>query len=427
MRAADRPSRGSRRGTVAEMNAKRPRPPLKKVLPEVWALMRPRLGILSVSFVLMMVNRACGFVLPVAAKFLIDNVMAKHQMDKLPLIVGAVVSATLLQGASSYTLTQVLSKSGQRLIAELRMKVQAHIGRLPVKFYDENRTGVLVSRIMSDVEGIRNLIGTGVIDFVGGFLTAIGAFVYLLHLSATMTLLTFAILCVFALIVLRALKIIRPIFRERSKINGEVTGRLTESLGGVRVVKGYHAEASEASVFATGVDRLLQNVISSLTAQSLMSFASSALLGIVGALVMYLGAQRVVHGQMTTGGYVTFGLMLQYMIQPVVQFISIGTQMTEALAGLDRTNEVLGERQEDADPRRTVWLPEIKGDVLFDNVTFAYEEGKDVLHGISFESRPGTVTALVGSSGSGKSTIISLICGFHDATGGRVLVDGMDL
>jgi ABC-type multidrug transport system fused ATPase/permease subunit len=321
----------------------------------------------------------------------------------------------------------MLSKAGQRLIAELRMKVQAHIGRLPVAFYDENRTGTLVARIMTDVEGVRNLIGTGVVDFIGGVLTAIFAFCFLIFLSVQMTLVTFVILLLFGFILQRAFRTIRPIFRERAKINAEVTGRLTESLGGVRVVKGYHAEDSEARVFASGANRLLQNVISSLTAQSLMALASTAVLGIVGALVMYLGAHQVVAGHLTTGGYVTYVMFLAFMIAPIAQLVSIGTQLTEAMAGLDRTHEILGEGQEDSEPTRVHKLDTITGDVAFRDVTFAYEPGKPVLHGISFESKPGTVTALVGSSGSGKSTIISLICGFHNPSTGEILIDGVDL
>ncbi|MEO6912365.1 MAG: ABC transporter transmembrane domain-containing protein, partial [Edaphobacter sp.] len=412
MKSADRPSRGPGRATAADLTAARPKPKLKKILPEVWQLVKPRRVLLGGSFLLMIVNRASGLVLPASTKYLIDNVMGKHQLNLLPIIVGVVVLATIIQGITSYTLTQLLSKEGQRLIAELRMKVQAHIGRLPVAFYDENRTGTLVARIMTDVEGVRNLIGTGVIDFFGGVLTAVFAFGYLIHLSVRMTLVTFVILVLFGLILQRAFKTIRPIFRERSKINAEVTGRLTESLGGIRVVKGYHAEASEASVFASGANRLLQNVISSLTAQSLMALASTAVLGVVGALVMYLGAHQVVAGQLTTGGYVTYVMFLAFMIAPIVQLVSIGTQLTEAVAGLDRTNEILAESQEDSEPARAHNLATIRGDIAFRDVTFAYEPGKPVLHGISFESKPGTVTALVGSSGSGKSTVISLICGF---------------
>ena len=280
---------------------------------------------------------------------------------------------------------------------------------------------------MTDVEGVRNLIGTGVVDFFGGLLTALFAFAILIKLSVSMTMLTFAIVVIFGLILQRAFNTIRPIFRERSKINAEVTGRLTESLGGVRVVKGYHAEASEAKVFATGVQRLLANVISSLTAQSLMALASTAVLGVVGALMMYMGAHQVVGGKLTTGGYVQYITFLAFLVAPIAGLVSIGTQLTEAMAGLDRTNEILNEREEDGDPNRTVALGVVNGDVRFDAVRFAYEEGKEVLHGVSFEARPGTVTALVGSSGSGKSTIISLVCGFHSATGGEISIDGRDL
>ncbi len=427
IKAADRPSRGTGRATAAELTASRPKPKLTKVFPEIWKLMKPRGLLLGGSFLLMIINRASGLVLPASTRYLIDNVMGKHQLHLLPIIVGVVIAATLLQGVTSFTLTQLLSKEGQRLIAELRMRVQAHIGRLPVAFYDENRTGTLVARIMTDVEGVRNLIGTGVIDFFGGVLTALFAFGYLIHLSVQMTLVTFVVLVVFGLILQRAFKTIRPIFRERSKINAEVTGRLTESLGGVRVVKGYHAEASEANVFAKGVDRLLRNVISSLTAQSLMSLASTTVLGLVGAVIMYLGAHQVVAGRLTTGGYVTYVMFLAFMIAPIVQLVAIGTQLTEAVAGLDRTTEILSELEEDSSPTRSVTLSAIHGDVAFRDVTFEYDPGKPVLHGVSFESKPGTVTALVGSSGSGKSTIISLICAFHTATSGKVLVDGIDL
>ncbi|WP_334267429.1 ABC transporter ATP-binding protein [Edaphobacter sp. HDX4] len=424
MKAADRPSRSHRALSNAPAKQK---PNLQRVLPEMWDLMKPRRWLLAGSFLLMVINRASGLVLPASTRYLIDNVMARHLLYQLPIIIGVVVAATALQGVTSYTLTQLLSKEGQRLIAELRIKAQRHIGKLPVAFYDANRTGALVARIMSDVEGVRNLIGTGIVDFLGGLLTALFAFGYLIHLSVQMTIVTFIILVVFGLILQRAFKTIRPIFRERSKINAEVTGRLTESLGGVRVIKGYHAEDSEAQVFASGAHRLLANVISSLTAQSLMSLASTMVLGVVGALVMYLGAHQVVAGRLTTGGYVTYVMFLAFMIAPIVQLVSIGTQLTEAAAGLDRTAELLSEQTEDAEPGRTNSLGSIRGEVGFEDVTFAYEPGKPVLHGISFASHPGTVTALVGSSGSGKSTIISLVCAFHTATTGSVLVDGVDL
>ena len=379
MPSADRPSRGTGRATAATLTASRPKPKLSKVLPDIWKLVKPRRWLLAGSFGLMIINRASGLVLPASTRYLIDDVMDKHQLGLLPWIVGAVVTATVLQGITSFALTQLLSKAGQRLIAELRMQVQSHIGRLPIAFYDENRTGTLVARIMTDVEGVRNLIGTGVVDFCGGILTAVFAFGYLIHLSVRMTVLTFVILVIFGLILQRAFQTIRPIFRERSKINAEVTGRLTESLGGVRVVKGYNAEQSEANVFAAGAQRLLNNVISSLTAQSFMALASTAVLGLVGALVMYLGAHQVVAGQLTKGGYVTYVMFLAFMIAPIVQLVSIGTQLTEAVAGLDRTNEILNEREEDRDPTRSILLPTLRGEVAFNDVTFAYEPGKPVL------------------------------------------------
>jgi subfamily B ATP-binding cassette protein MsbA len=426
MRAADAPSRGAGRA-AADLSANRPKPKFKDIWPEIWKLVQPRLGILVAAFGLMIINRASGLVLPALFRPLIDKVMNQNQIGLLPKIVAAALAATLLQGITSYSLTQLLSKSGQRLITDLRKQVQQHIGRLSVSFYDENRTGTLVARIMTDVEGVRNLVGTGVVDFVGGVLTAVFAFVWLMHISVSMTLLTFAILVFFAFLLQRAFKVIRPIFRERAKINAEVTGRLTESLGGVRVVKGYHAEESEANVFASGVERLLQNVISSLTAQSLMSLASTVVLGVVSALVMYLGGHQHYAHKLTVGGYVSYVMFLAFMIAPIVQLVAVGTQLTEAMAGLDRTREIFAEREEDADPARSIELGPLDGDVQFVDVSFSYVPDKPVLHNISFESRPGTVTALVGSSGSGKSTIISLILGFHTAQSGAVLIDNHDI
>ncbi|MDR3745445.1 MAG: ABC transporter ATP-binding protein [Acidobacteriaceae bacterium] len=425
--SGDRASRGRGRAQSADLTASRPKPKLKKVMPEVWALIRPRRWILAGSFLLMLVNRLCSFVLPLSARPLINNVMVGRNMKLLPLIIGYVAVATLVQGITSYMLTQLLSTEGQKLISELRIQVQSHIGRLPVSFYDENRTGTLVARIMSDVEGVRNLVGTGLMDFVGGILTAIIAFLLMMRVNGRMTLLTLCIMVTFGLILQKAIKKIRPIFRERSKINAEVTGRLTESLGGVRVVKGYHAEASESQVFATGVKRLLDNIISSLSAQSLMTLTSTMVLGIIGGLVMYIGAHETAAHRLDVGGYVSFTMLLAFTMSPIVQLVSIGTQLTEALAGLDRTNEIMSESEEDSEPQRTNAAGAVRGDVAFEDVVFEYEAGKPVLHGISFAAKPGSVTALVGSSGSGKSTIISLICGFHTATSGRVLIDGVDL
>ncbi len=426
MRSADSPSRGGSRH-AREEGASRPKPSLRKVWPEVMALVRPRRWLLLFGLLLVAIRSVSGLVLPFTTRSLIDNVMGKGQAEKLPLLVGAVLVATVIQGIASFSVTQLLSKAAQRLISDLRMQVQRHIGNLPVSFYDSNRTGTLVSRIMTDVEGVRNLVGTGLVEFVGGVITAMVAFGFLMHISVRMTLLAFAIMAIFTALLQRAFKVIRPIFRERGKINAEVTGRLTESLGGVRVVKGYHAEEREAKVFAGGVKRLLDNVISSLTAQSLMSLASTVVLGVVGALVMYFGATQVLAGHMTKGQYFQYTMFLAFLIAPVFQIVAIGTQLTEAIAGLDRTSEIMAEREEDADPRRTEIVEPIRGEVRFEDVQFAYEEGKPVLHGISFDAMPGTVTALVGSSGSGKSTIISLVCAFHTPTTGRVTIDGVDL
>jgi ABC-type multidrug transport system fused ATPase/permease subunit len=396
-------------------------------LPEIWALLHPRRGMLLIGLVLVAINRVAGLVLPGSSKYLFDNVIDKHQVNYLVPIVLAVVGATLLQGATSFTLTQLLSKSAQRMITDMRKQVQAHIGRLPVAYYDANKTGVLVSRIMSDVEGIRNLIGTGLVEFVGGLLTAVLAMIILLRTSTLMTLVAFAVLVSFALFLNKAFASIRPIFRARPKINAEVTGRLTESLGGVRVVKGYHAEDREEQVFANGAQRLLDNVLKTLTTTSLMSLSGASLMGIVSAIIMYLGARQVLAGVMTKGELISYSAYLVLMVAPVFQIVNIGTQITEAVTGLERTREILNESKEDQDPKRTVTLHRIEGRVQFDDVRFSYEPNKEVLHGISFVSQPGTVTALVGPSGSGKSTVIGLISAFYVPTLGRVLVDGIDV
>lgn len=404
-------------------------PPISpfKVLPEVWPLLHPRRGLLALGFLLMIINRVSGLVLPASTKFLVDDVIRKERADLLLPLVGAVLVSTLIQGITSFALTQTLSKAAQRLIAELRGRVQEHIGRLPLKYFDSTKVGALVSRIMTDVEGVRNLIGTGLIDFVGGLLTAAIAFFVLVRISPIMTAIAFAFLLVFGAFLRKAFQTIRPIFRERGKITAEVTGRLTESLGGIRVVKGYHAEDREHEVFATGLDRLLQNVFRTLTASSLLGLSSAMLMGMVGAIVMYMGSRQILAHKLTLGGYLTYIMFLGYLAAPLFQVVGIGTQLTEALAGLERTREVLNETPEDEDPKRTLSLGRIVGDVEFSDVTFGYTPEKPVLHQISFHASPGTLTALVGSSGSGKSTIISLLAAFHSPQRGVVSVDGADL
>lgn len=388
---------------------------------------RPRRKILAWGFVLMVISRICGLVLPISSKYLIDQVIGKHRLSLLGPLVLAVLAATVIQGVTGFAITQLVSKAGQRLIAELRAKVQAHVGRLPVAYFDANKTGTLVARIMTDVDGIRNLLGTGLIDFAGGILTALLVLGFLLRISPLLTGIALVIIVGFASVLRKAFGTIRPIFRERGKINADVTGRLTESLGGVRVVKGYHAEAREEAVFQSGVQRLLDNVLKSLTATSVMGLSATVLMGVVGAIIMYVGARQITAHVMTLGDFVTFTALLAFLIAPMFQIVNIGTQLTEALAGLERTREVLRERPEDEDPRRTISLPPINGQVIFDQVNFAYDPGKPVLYDISFRSEPGTVTALVGPSGSGKSTIIGLIAAFSSPQSGTVLVDGFDL
>jgi ABC-type multidrug transport system fused ATPase/permease subunit len=410
-----------------DSNTSRRAPRLSKVLLEIWKLVRPHRWLLVGSILLMIVDRVCSLAMPIASRYLVNDVMYRRQLDKLPLILGAVAIATVAHGLITYILNRQLYTAGQGLIAELRMRVQRHIGRMPVSFYDENRTGTLVARIMTDVEGIRNFIGDGLLDFAGGILTGIIALVILIRISTPMTILALSILIAFGLFLKKTFGLLRPIVRERSRLNAEVTGRLTESLGGVRVVKGYHAEDSEAHVFAQGIARLFRNIKQSISAQAFMSLCSVVALGVVGVLVMYLGAGEVVAQRLDVGGYVEFIMLLGFIAAPIALLVNVGTQLTEALAGLDRTTEILNEPSEDHIFARTQVVESTQGEVVFKGVTFAYTPDKPVLHGISFESKPGTVTALVGSSGSGKSTIISLICAFHTASAGAILIDGVDL
>jgi ABC-type multidrug transport system fused ATPase/permease subunit len=398
-----------------------------KALPEVWAMIQPRRGVLALGLLLMTINRVSGLILPASTKYFLDNVVTKKEIGLLRPIVLAVLAATIIQGLTSFTLTQLLSKSAQKMITDLRKKVQAHIGRLPVSFYDANKTGVLVSRIMSDVEGIRNLVGTGLVEFVGGLMTAVLALGYLLHTSVRMTSVAFGIILAFGIGISRAFKTIRPIFRARPKITAEVTGRLTESLGGVRVVKGYHAEEREESIFSAGVERLLNNVLKTITATSLMSLSGVTMMGIVGALMYEFGGRAIASGTMTPGQWLAFNSFLVLLVAPVFQIVAIGTQLTEAITGLERTREILNEQKEDEAAGRTVTMDRIEGYISMENVSFAYDTRKEVLHGVSFESTPGTVTALVGPSGAGKSTIIGLIAAFYVPSSGRVTVDGIDL
>jgi subfamily B ATP-binding cassette protein MsbA len=390
-------------------------------------LIWPRRKLFLIGLALVFINRAAGLVLPGSTKFLIDDVVQKRQQELLVPLAGAVGAAVLIQAVTSFVLTQLLSTSAQRLIAEMRVRVQQHIGRLPIRYYDANKTGALVSRIMSDVEGVRNLVGTGLVEFIGGIFTASIAFILLIRINATLTFIALGFLGVFGAILHRSFRSIRPIFRERGKINAEVTGRLTESLGGVRIVKGFHAEAREAAVFEAGAMQLFENVRKTLVATSVIGMASTLLMGVVSITVMIVGGRMIVSGSMTIGEFFAFTLYLGFMVAPVFQMVSIGTQITEAFAGLDRMHEVMEEPPEDVDPERVLRLDRIHGHIQFDNVTFEYEPGKPVLQNITLNAVPGTVTALVGSSGSGKSTLIGLVAAFAKPIEGRVHVDGVDL
>jgi subfamily B ATP-binding cassette protein MsbA len=427
MRAERSPHGRSARAGQAELPKAKPN--LKKIWPEIWELIAPRKGLILIGLFLMAINRVAGLVLPFISKPLLDKVLSPlhpHAQLLLPYI-ALVFSAMVVQAITSFSLTQLLSKAGQRLIADMRRQVQRHVGLLSVAYYDENRTGALVARIMSDVEGVRNLVGTGLVEFLGSSVTAALTFLYLMYLSPKVTLTVFSVLGVFVFVLQYGFKTIRPIFRERGKINAEVTGRLTESLGGVRVIKGYHAEEREAVVFSAGVERLLANVMKSLTMTSILGSASTTVLGLVSALVMWLGGHNVLGRTWTVGTYFQYNMFLAFMIAPVFQIVNIGTQLTEAFAGLDRTREILSEVEENQTPGRIVKMPPIEGWVRFEDVEFAYTPEKPVLHGVGFRADPGTVTALVGSSGSGKSTIISLLCAFHTPSKGKVVVDDVDL
>jgi len=375
----------------------------------------------------MLVNRVSGLVLPGSTKFLLDNVLGPKRFDLLVPLVLIVAAATALQGITSFFMTQIVSKGAYELIAELRERVQQHISRLPVAWYDATRTGVLVSRIMTDVEGVRNLFGAGLLEFAGGVCTALLALIALLRISATMTSIALAVIIVFSLVLQRALRTIRPIYRQRSEVSAAITGRLAESLSGVRMVKGYHAEERECQVFFAGSRRLLRHTLDALTATSLMNMTATVLMGVVGATIMYVGSREIAAGSLTIGGFGAFTMFLVFLMAPMVQVVTVGTQLSEALAGLDRTYEILREPPEDEDPARTVSIPRLIGHVDFDNVSFAYQEGKPVLRHVSFETAPGTVTALVGPSGSGKSTITGLIAAFDKPVEGSIRIDGFDL
>lgn len=387
----------------------------------------PRRKLLFLGLGLIVINRLSGLVLPGSTKFLIDNVIAHHNVALLKLLLLVVGLALFVQAVTSFALTRLLSVEAQHLISELRAQMQRQIIRLPIAFFDNTKSGALVSRIMTDVEGVRNLVGTGLVQLVGGGLTAIVALVLLIKINAQMTVFAIVPLAIFGVISMKAFSFIRPIFRKRGEIYAEVTGRLTETLGGIRVIKGFNAEPQESRVFEDGVERVFANVKQSLTATSLITSMATLLMGLTSVIIMGVGGTLILKGQMTVGDFVAFTLYLAFLVAPIVQMSNIGTQITEAFAGLDRMEEILTLEREGENPERRHVLQEIRGDIVFENVSFAYEEGKDVLHDVSFESPAGTITAFVGSSGSGKTTTAALAASFRAPTRGIVKIDGYDL
>ncbi|MER3375473.1 MAG: ABC transporter ATP-binding protein [Allomuricauda sp.] len=387
----------------------------------------PKRKLVFIGLFLIAISKAASFVAPIASKHLIDDVIVNKDVNMLKYLVAGVMLAILVQAVTSFLLTKILSVQAQYLISELRAQVQKKVLALPVRFFDNAKSGALVSRIMSDVEGVRNLIGTGLVQLVGGIITAVVSLTLLMDISVFMTLFTFIPLTIFAIIALKAFKIIRPIFRNRGKINAEVKGRLTETLGGIRVIKGFNAEKQEEEVFEVGVERLYENVKKSLTTTAFMTSSSTFLLGVATTSVMGFGGYKIIQGSLTVGEFVEFTVLLGLMIAPIVQMSSVGSQLTEALAGLDRTEELMNLEEESDEENRSIVLDNVVGRMRFTDVSFSYEEDKEVLHNISFDVEPGQVIALVGSSGSGKSTIAGLAASFLNPDSGIITIDGHDL
>ncbi|NJB71122.1 subfamily B ATP-binding cassette protein MsbA [Saonia flava] len=387
----------------------------------------PKRNLVFIGLVLIVISKAASFVTPMSLKYFFDDIIPNKDVKFLKILIVVVILALLAQAITSFLLTKILSVQAQYLISELRAQVQKKVLSLPIRFFDNTKSGALVSRIMSDVEGVRNLIGTGLVQLVGGTITAIVSLILLLRISPYMTLFTLVPLAIFAVIALKAFKIIRPVFRNRGKINAEVKGRLTETLGGIRVIKGFNAEKQEHTVFEEGVEKLFKNVKKSLTATAFMSSSSTFLLGLATAGIMGIGGYEIMFGDLTTGEYIEFTFLLGLMIAPIMQMSNIGSQLTEALAGLDRTEELMNKTAEMDEEHRNISLSTVKGNIIFNDVSFAYEEDKEVLHNISFKAKQGSVTALVGSSGSGKSTIAGLAATFLNPQSGKITIDGTDI
>ncbi len=383
----------------------------------------PRKNILFVGLLLIIISRAAGLVPPWATKPFMDDILVRRDLDKLPDLLIWVTVAILIQAVTSFLLTKILSVEAQRLISILRSNVQKHLLRLPTRFFDNQKSGALVSRVMNDVEGVRNLVGTGLVQLVGGVLTAVISVIFLININPLMTLFILLPMSIFGIITLKAFSIIRPVFRERGKITAEVTGRLTETLNGVRVIKGFNAEQQEIKVFEKGVEQLFLNVKKSLTSTSFVTSSGTFLVGLASVGIMGLSG----YFNLTAGDFLQFTMFMVFMIAPIVQMSNIGSQLTEAFAGLDRTKELMNMPIEDDGTSRTINMNEINGNIEFKDVSFAYEEGKSVLKNISFSSPAGSVTALVGTSGSGKTTIAGLAATFLNPESGSITIDGVDL
>ena len=387
----------------------------------------PRRGMIALGLVLIVIRSLTGLVIPYETKILLDDIVPSGDVAGLKNVIRFVCVAIFIQAITSFALTRLLSVEAQFLISQLRAQVQKKLLTLPVSFFDNHKSGALVSRVMSDVEGVRNLVGTGLVQLIGGSITSVVALFFLIKINASMTLFVLLPVLVFAFIALKAFGYIRPIFRDRGKINAEVTGRLTETFNGIRVIKGFNAEDQENKTFEKGVEKLYLNIKKSLTATALMTSSSTFLLGLASAGIMGIGGYFIMDDKMSNGDFVSFTLFLGFMIAPIVQMSNIGSQLTEALAGLDRTQELMNHDEEDNPEVRKQIINTIKGDVKFNSVSFNYEDSKEVLHDISFEAKAGTVTALVGSSGSGKSTIAGLAAAFITPKKGKIIVDGSDL
>jgi len=401
--------------------------PKVSILKAFKTIIWPKRKLVFIGLVLIVLSRLSSLVLPWKSKALLDEVIPNKDYDQLYHLLFIVGLAILVQSITSFLLTRILSVQAQFLISELRAQVQKKVVSLPISFFDNTKSGALVSRIMSDVEGVRNLIGTGLVQLVGGTITAVISMILLIQISPSMTFFVLVPIAVFGLVALKAFKYIRPIFRNRGIISADVKGRLTETLSGVRVIKAFNAEAQENETFEKGVDKLFQNVKKSLTATAFMTSSATFLLGIASTGIMGIGGYKIMTGELTVGDFLSFTLLLGFMIAPIVQMSNIGSQLTEALAGLDRTEELMNMPAEKDDPQRSIVIENMKGTLVFDDVSFFYEAGKDVLNNISFQVPSGSVTALVGSSGSGKSTIAGLSATFLNPKSGKITIDNQDM